>query len=130
MNEILDDIVNGRGSLDQIDMLLELADTITNTALCGLGKTAASPVVSTIREFKDEYISHAVDKHCPTGSCHGLKRIEIIEDQCKGCAKCQTVCPVNAIVGQRKEPYHIELAKCIKCKRCIDACPFKAIVEN
>ena len=130
MNEILDDIVNGRGSLDQIDMLLELADTITNTALCGLGKTAASPVVSTIREFKDEYIAHVVDKHCPTGSCHGLKRIEIIEDQCKGCSKCQTVCPVNAIVGQRKEPYHIELAKCIKCKRCIDACPFKAIVEN
>lgn len=130
MNEILDDIVNGRGSLDQIDMLLELADTITNTALCGLGKTAASPVVSTIREFKDEYIAHVVDKHCPTGSCHGLKRIEIIEDQCKGCSKCQTVCPVNAIVGQRKEPYHIELAQCIKCKRCIDACPFKAIVEN
>ena len=130
MNEILDDIVNGRGSLDQIDMLLELADTITNTALCGLGKTAASPVVSTIREFKDEYLAHVVDKHCPTGRCQGLKRIEIIEELCKGCSKCQNVCPVNAVVGQRREPYHIDLAKCIKCKRCLDSCNFKAIVER
>lgn len=130
MNEILDDIVNGRGSEDQIDMLLELADTITNTALCGLGKTAASPVVSTINEFRDEYIAHVVDKHCPTGSCRGLKRIEIIADLCKGCAKCQTVCPVYAVNGRRKEPYHIDWAKCIKCGRCIDACPFSAIVEN
>ncbi len=129
MNEILDDIVNGRGSLESIDMLLELADTITNTALCGLGKTAASPVVSTIREFKDEYMAHVIDKYCPTGSCQGLKRIEIIEDLCKGCSKCQIVCPVNAIVGRRKEPYHIDLAKCIKCKRCLDSCNFNAIVE-
>jgi NADH-quinone oxidoreductase subunit F len=130
MNEILDDIVNGRGSLDQIDMLMDLADTITNTALCGLGKTAASPVVSTIKEFRDEYIAHVVDKVCPTKSCRGLKRIEIIEDLCKGCSKCQTVCPVNAVRGQRKEPYHIDWAQCIKCGRCIDACPFGAIVEK
>lgn len=130
MNEILDDIVNGRGSEDQIDLLMELADTITNTALCGLGKTAASPVVSTIKEFRDEYNAHVVDKYCPTGSCRGLKRIEIIRDKCKGCAKCQTVCPVSAISGKRKEPYQIEWAKCIKCGRCIDACPFSAIVEN
>ncbi len=130
MNEILDDIVNGRGSLDQIDMLQELADTITNTALCGLGKTAASPVVSTIKQFKEEYEAHVVDKYCPTGSCQGLKRIVILADQCKGCSKCQTVCPVNAISGKRKEPYRINLEKCIKCKRCIDACNFNAIVEN
>lgn len=130
MNEILDDIVNGRGSLDQIDMLMDLADTITHTALCGLGKTAASPVVSTINEFRDEYIAHVVDKTCPTKSCRGLKRIEIIEEKCKGCSKCQTVCPVNAVSGQRKEPYHIDWAQCIKCGRCIDACPFGAIVEK
>ncbi len=130
MNEILDDIVSGRGSLDQIDMLLELADTITNTALCGLGKTAASPVVSTIREFKEEYLAHVVDKYCPTGSCQGLKRIQIIADRCRGCSKCQMVCPVNAIVGQRKNPYKIDLSKCIRCKRCIDACNFDAIIEK
>lgn len=130
MNEILDDIVNGRGSEDQIDLLMELADTITNTALCGLGKTAASPVVSTIKEFKDEYVAHVVAKYCPTGSCRGLKRIEIITDKCKGCSKCQTICPVNAIAGKRKEPYHIDWAKCIKCGRCIDSCHFSAIVEK
>jgi len=130
MNEILDDIVNGRGDMGQIDMLIELADTITNTALCGLGKTAASPVVSTIKEFKNEYIAHVVDKYCPTGSCRGLKRIEIIEEMCKGCSKCQTVCPVNAITGQRKEPYRIDWAKCIKCGKCLDACHFSAIVEK
>lgn len=130
MNEILDDIVNGRGSLDQIDMLLELADTITNTALCGLGKTAASPVVSTIKEFREEYLAHVVDKYCPTGSCQGLKRIEIIPERCKGCSKCQSSCPVNAIVGQRREVFRIDHGKCIKCKRCLDTCSFKAIVEK
>ncbi|HWQ80129.1 MAG TPA: NADH-ubiquinone oxidoreductase-F iron-sulfur binding region domain-containing protein [Anaerovoracaceae bacterium] len=130
MNEILDDIVNGRGSLDQIDMLMELADTITNTALCGLGKTAASPVVSTIKEFREEYLAHVVDKYCPTGSCRGLRRIEIIADKCKGCSKCQTVCPADAITGRRKEPYRIDWAKCIKCGRCIGGCPFGAVIEN
>ena len=130
MNEILDDIVNGRGSVDQIDMLLDLADTITNTALCGLGKTAASPVVSTIKEFKEEYEAHVIDKYCPTGSCQGLKRIIILPDLCKGCSKCQTVCPVNAIRGERRKPYTINLATCIKCGRCIDSCPFNAIAEK
>ena len=130
MNEILDDIVNGRGTLEQIDMLLELADTISTTALCGLGKTAASPVVSTIKEFKNEYIAHVVEKQCPTGKCNGLKRIEIIVDKCRGCSKCQTVCPVNAIIGKRKEPYRIDLARCIKCKRCLDSCSFEAIVQK
>ncbi len=130
MNGILDDIVNGRGDMGQIDMLMELADTITNTALCGLGKTAASPVVSTINEFKEEYIAHVVDKYCPNGSCKGLKRVEIIEELCKGCAKCQVVCPVNAITGKRKEPYKIDWAKCIKCGLCLDSCNFSAIVEK
>ena len=130
MNEILEDIVNGRGTLDQIDMLLELADTITNTALCGLGKTAASPVVSTIREFRDEYLAHVVEKRCPTGNCQGLKKISIVPELCRGCSKCQSACPVNAISGRRKEPYVIDPKKCIKCKICMDSCSFGAIVEK
>ena len=131
MLEILDDIVNGRGTIDQIDTLLELADTLSHTSLCGLGKTAASPIVSTIAQFREEYLAHVVDKRCPAKSCSGLKRIEILADKCKGCSKCQRVCPVNAISGQLKEPYFIDQQKCIKCKVCIDACNFfKAIVEE
>jgi NADH-quinone oxidoreductase subunit F len=131
MLEILEDIVNGRGSIDQIDTLLELADTISMTSLCGLGKTAASPVVSTIAEFRDEYLAHVIDKKCPAKSCQGLMKIEIIPEKCKGCSKCERVCPVNAISGEIKSPYMIDQSKCIKCKICIDACSsFKAIVEN
>jgi len=131
MLEILDDIVSGRGTPDQIDTLLELADTISETALCGLGKTAASPIVSTIREFRDEYVAHVVDRRCPAKSCSGLKRIEIIPDKCKGCSKCQRVCPVGAISGKLKEPFVIDPQKCIKCRVCIDACSFfKAIREE
>lgn len=129
MNEILDDIVNGRGTVEQIDMLKDLADTITTTALCGLGKTAALPVMSTIREFQDEYYAHVVDKNCPTGRCKGLKRIEIIRHKCKGCSKCQRICPVNAIIGKLREPYVIDKARCMKCKLCIDSCSFDAILE-
>ena len=131
MLEILDDIVNGRGSIDQIDTLLELADTISQTSLCGLGKTAASPIVSTIAQFRDEYLAHVIDKKCPAKSCAGLKRIEIDSEKCKGCSKCQRVCPVNAISGQPKEAYTINQGKCIKCEVCINACSFfKAIALN
>lgn len=130
MNEILDDIVNGHGTIDQIDTLLELADTITHTALCGLGKTAASPVVSTIREFRNEYEAHIVDKTCPTKSCKGLRKIQINPEKCKGCSKCQMVCPVGAISGKRKEPFVIDWFKCVKCMRCFASCSFEAIVEN
>lgn len=131
MLEILDDIVSGRGTVDQIDTLLELADTISMTSLCGLGKTAASPVVSTIEQFRDEYLAHVIDKKCPAKSCQGLMKIEIVSDKCKGCSKCEKVCPVNAISGVIKSPYMIDQSKCIKCKICIDACStFNAIVEN
>jgi len=131
MLEILDDIVGGRGTPDQIDTLLELADTISQTALCGLGKTAASPIVSTINEFRDEYMAHVVEKRCPAKSCSGLRRIEIIPEKCKGCSKCQRVCPVGAISGKIKEPFVIDQSKCIKCRVCIDACSFfKAIREE
>jgi NADH-quinone oxidoreductase subunit F len=129
MNEILDDIVNGRGTKEQIDMLMELADTITTTSLCGLGKTAALPVMSTIREFQDEYYAHVVEKRCPTGKCKGLKRIEIIVGKCKGCGLCLDACPVNAISGKRRQPHVIDKSSCTKCKLCIDSCKFDAIVE-
>ncbi len=130
MLEILDRIVAGQGELEDIDLLLELADVISNTALCGLGKTAASPVVSTIENFRDEYIAHIVEKKCPCKSCEKLKRIYIVAEECKGCTKCARICPVEAISGKVKEPFVIDESKCIKCNACIDSCAFKAIKED
>jgi NADH-quinone oxidoreductase subunit F len=130
MLEILEGIVAGKGKLEDMDMLLELADTISATALCGLGKTAPSPVVSTIKNFKDEYIKHIVDKKCPSKTCQKLKTILIDPSMCKGCSKCSKVCPVGAISGKIKEPFVIDQNKCIKCGACLETCPFKAIKED
>jgi NADH-quinone oxidoreductase subunit F len=130
MLEILEGIVAGKGKLEDIDMLLELADTISSTALCGLGKTAPSPVVSTIKNFRDEYVTHIVDKKCPSKTCQKLKTIFIDPDMCKGCSKCSKVCPVEAISGKIKEPFAINKDKCIKCGACVETCPFKAIKED
>ena len=78
----------GRGTMEHIELLEKLADTISNTALCGLGKTAASPVVSTLKYFRDEYIAHVVDKKCPAGQCKALTTLQIDPELCRGCTKC------------------------------------------
>jgi NADH-quinone oxidoreductase subunit F len=130
MLEILEGIVAGKGKLEDIDMLLELADTISSTALCGLGKTAPSPVVSTIKNFRSEYETHIIDKKCPSKTCQKLKTIFIVPDLCRGCSKCSKICPVGAITGKIKEPFIINKDKCIKCGACIGACAFKAIKED
>ncbi|MCL2365477.1 MAG: NADH-quinone oxidoreductase subunit NuoF [Oscillospiraceae bacterium] len=130
MLEILDRIVSGEGKPEDIDMLYELSDTIGNTSLCGLGKTATSPVVSTLNSFREEYEQHINEKRCATASCEKLKRILIVEELCKGCTKCTKVCPVNAISGKVKEPFVIDQSTCVKCGVCIDACPFDAIKEE
>ncbi|WP_304622594.1 NADH-quinone oxidoreductase subunit NuoF [Pelosinus baikalensis] len=129
MLEILDRIVSGQGVIEDLDMLLELADTISATALCGLGKTAALPVVSTIRNFREEYEAHIVEKRCPSRTCQKLKRIYIAAEFCRGCSKCSRLCPVGAISGKLKEPFLIDPDKCIKCGACIESCAFKAIKE-
>ena len=130
MLEILERIVAGEGKEGDIELLLELADTISATALCGLGKSAPSPVVSTIKNFREEYEAHIKDKTCPAGQCQKLKKISIDPELCKGCSKCARQCPVGAISGKIKEPFSIDLSKCIRCMSCISACAFHAIKEG
>lgn len=130
MLAILERIVAGNGEDGDIDLLLELADTISATALCGLGKTAAFPVVSTIRSFRSEYEAHIYEKRCPAGCCQKLKTIRIDPASCKGCSKCTKSCPVSAISGKIKDPFTIDQKKCIKCGACVSTCPFHAIGES
>lgn len=127
MLEILEDIVAGRGTLEQLDILQELGEAITDTALCGLGKSAALPVLSTLKNFREEYLEHVVDKRCRTGNCQALRRYAIDPSKCKGCSKCARNCPVEAITGKVREPFAIDAAKCIKCGACMENCPFGAI---
>ena len=127
MLEILERIVAGKGKMDDIENLKTLADLIINTALCGLGKSAPLPVVSTLNSFLDEYIEHIENKKCPAHVCKNLKQYVIKPEKCRSCSKCARGCPVQAIEGKPKVPYKINQSKCIKCGACVEACPFKAI---
>lgn len=127
MLEILERIVGGKGEPEDLELLEELATTITETALCGLGKSAALPVMSTLKLFRDEYVEHVVDKKCASHNCSALRRFVISPERCKGCSKCARNCPAGAISGQIKEPYVIDNDKCIKCGACESACAFGAI---
>ncbi|MBR0035221.1 MAG: 4Fe-4S binding protein [Synergistaceae bacterium] len=127
MLEILERITAGNGRIEDIDELRTLADLIINTALCGLGKSAPLPVVSTLNSFMDEYLAHIQDKKCPAHVCQKLKQYTIDPEKCKSCSKCARGCPVQAIDGKPKVPYVINQEKCIKCGACISACPFKAV---
>ncbi|MBE5753891.1 MAG: NADH-quinone oxidoreductase subunit NuoF [Clostridiales bacterium] len=129
MLEILNRIVDGKGEDGDIELLKELGETISKTALCGLGKTAAGPVLSTIKYFEDEYRAHIYDKKCPAGACKKLKTITIDPELCKGCSKCARNCPVGAIKGELKKPFVIDQKVCIKCGACLSNCPFHAIKE-
>ena len=127
MLEILERIVNGQGKLEDLDTLEELAKMIQTMALCGLGKSAPLPVLSTLSTFRDEYVEHIVDKKCRAKQCTALRRYVINPAFCKGCSKCARNCPVNAISGIVKQPYTIDADKCIKCGACKDNCAFDAI---
>ncbi len=126
--KILEKIVAGKGEMKDLEELEELAHVVKDGSLCGLGKTAPNPVLSTLKYFKDEYIAHIKDKKCPAGVCTAMKKVVINEDLCRGCTKCARVCPVGAIEGTVKNPHHINQEKCIKCEACLTNCPFRAIV--
>lgn len=128
MLKILEKIVAGKGEMKDLDILEELAVSVKEGSLCGLGKTAPNPVLSTLKYFRDEYIAHIKDKKCPAGVCTAMKKIVIEPELCKGCTKCARTCPVGAIEGTVKQPHRINQEKCIKCEACLTNCPFRAIV--
>lgn len=126
MYEILDDISKGKGNKEQIDLLKELAHVIKDTTMCGLGQTAPNPVLSTLKYFHDEYITHIDNKQCPAGVCKELISYSINEN-CTGCGACSKACPEGAISGKKKEMHVIDQSKCIKCGACKNACKFDAV---
>lgn len=127
MLEIITDITEGRGTLNQLDLLEELAETVAETALCGLGKTAPNPVLSTLRYFRSEYEAHIIDRKCPAGVCKSLITYWIDPERCNGCGVCLQACPHEAITGKKKETHLIDTQLCQKCGICRSECKFDAI---
>jgi NADH:ubiquinone oxidoreductase subunit F (NADH-binding)/NAD-dependent dihydropyrimidine dehydrogenase PreA subunit/(2Fe-2S) ferredoxin len=130
MLEILTRICEGKGEMRDLELLEELAYTATQASLCELGKTAANPVLSTLKYFRDEYEEHINNKHCPAGACKELITFKIISEKCKGCGICAKACPAHCISGKSKEPYKIDSQSCIKCGTCKEKCPFGAIASE
>lgn len=125
---LLDDIIEGNANDDTLPLLEDLARAVQVGSLCGLGKTAPNPVLSTLQYFRDEYLAHVEQKRCPTGQCRSLAQAEIVESLCKGCGACVKKCPVGAISGEKRQPHRINAAACVKCGVCVQICKFNAIV--
>jgi NADH:ubiquinone oxidoreductase subunit F (NADH-binding)/(2Fe-2S) ferredoxin/NAD-dependent dihydropyrimidine dehydrogenase PreA subunit len=127
MLEMLTKICAGKGTIEDIDKLENLANQVKAASVCGLGQTAPNPVLATLRFFRDEYIEHVTEQKCRAGACKALANIVIDPTKCKGCGLCKRNCPVSAITGETGSPHHIDPNICIKCGTCADKCPFKAI---
>ncbi len=129
MYDILQRITSGKGNPQHIEILKELSETIKETSLCGLGQTAANPVITTIHYFEKEYLSHIIEKKCPAKVCKALISYFIIPDRCRGCTLCMKKCPVQAIAGEKNLIHIINQKDCIACGTCIDICPFDSIIK-
>ena len=130
MLAILTDICEGRGTMEDLDILEDLGHMMQDASLCALGKSAANPVLTTLQYFRDEYIAHIQEKRCPAGVCKNLTSFRIDADKCRGCTSCAKACPVEAITGQVKMAHSIDNEKCIRCGSCREACHFDAVVTE
>ena len=134
---MLTKVTEGKATMEDLDEMEKLCHYIKDNALCGLGQTAPNPVLSTLRYFRDEYISHIVDKKCPAGVCKKLISYKIVKDSCFGCGMCARTCPVGAISksdyvapGKKLPALEIDPSKCVKCGACMGSCKFKAIIRE
>ncbi len=127
MYEILTNICKGNGKEGDIEFLEELGEATINASMCGLGKSAPNPVLTSIRHFRDEYVAHIKDKKCIARSCVDLIEYSVDQEKCTGCFICNVNCPTNAVIGEKKKPQTIDKSKCIKCSVCFEVCRFDAI---
>jgi NAD-dependent dihydropyrimidine dehydrogenase PreA subunit len=127
--EIVTDITDGKGTMADIQLLEELARTVKDSTMCGLGQTSSNPVLSTLKYFRDEYEAHIGAHKCPAGNCLALVEFGIDPARCTGCTLCARNCPVNAITGEKKKTHLIDTSKCVKCGRCITSCNFGAVLK-
>ncbi len=128
LHELLQRICEGKGEESDLVRLRNLGEVIKDTSLCGLGQSSPNPILSTMENFPEEYLSHVVDKKCTSGVCTDLLEYFIVEENCIGCTACARACPVGCISGERKEPHLINPDTCIKCGACMEKCKFDAVI--
>jgi ferredoxin len=130
LSEILNRIVRGEGKLEDLDTMTDLGEILDIGALCALGRSAANPVLTTLRYFKDEYLAHIIDKKCPAHVCRELIEFSIDAEKCTGCGACARACATKAVTGEKKQPHVINQDLCIKCGACFDSCKFNAVKKQ